>query len=283
MPHLNEHQWNDETKQFLLLVKKEHEGQMRAGGQHQWEHCLSVAQELENALDSETDLPQKKRREFVLGALGHDLYEDTTIRPEQVIAQYGMDVHERIRGLTNEKGDTDVGSYVEHMHSAPEEDRLIKLADLWHNYSSVAKNRKELGKEWIEGWFLPIVEPMYAQVTSTQFNRYPRAAEILTRRAGDARKMLLDTIKQPYSEPDPSPAMPLSAPSDPASSETHEREEWDFNKFTQYYNEIGKRQGGWSFEDKNGAAETLRSYYMSGGTKTLRQFAEARFGVDQRT
>jgi len=75
-----------------------------------------------------------KRRDMLLAALGHDLYEDSAIRPADIIADYRAGVDRLIRRLTQS---ADVPAYLEQVASGPEEARLIKLCDGIDNYGGL--------------------------------------------------------------------------------------------------------------------------------------------------
>lgn len=175
---------------FLGLIKYYHRGQMRAGNIHQWQHCYSVAELVAQALSQEEHVDKHTRRKMVLSALGHDLYEDTEIPPEKVTSLYGQHVHDLITSLTNKENDTNVDFYVQRIANASEETRLIKLADLYDNYSSVGKHSAELGWPWIGNVFLPIVEPMYERLKNEPFSRYALAGQHLLKKIQEARETL---------------------------------------------------------------------------------------------
>ena len=81
--------------------------------------------------------------------------------------------------MTNRLGDDDVAPYVRQVAAAEEGVRLIKLADLYDNCTSVLYTLFVLKPTWAEEWFLPIVEPMIAAVLPTTFTTYAVAADRL--------------------------------------------------------------------------------------------------------
>jgi hypothetical protein len=81
-----------------------------------------------------------------------------------------------IEGMTNRFGDDHPREYVAQVAASEEAVRLIKLSDLYDNCASVTYNVTKLGAEWTESYFLPIVTPMIAAVTETDFPTYPKAA-----------------------------------------------------------------------------------------------------------
>src|SRR5262245_6526659 len=109
-----------DRESFMAVVCKWHTGHERPD---QVEHCENVANLLDQALSLDP-LPVTARRDMLLAALGHDLYEDSEV-PQVEILRFGKEVDQLIRMLTEEKDG--VGPYVERVASGPEEVRLIKL------------------------------------------------------------------------------------------------------------------------------------------------------------
>ena len=102
----------------MAIVRKWHAGHERPD---QVEHCENVAALLDQALDLDSPAVAA-RRDMILAALGHDLYEDSKI-PQAEILKFGKEVDQLIRALTEEIDG--VGPYVERVASGPEEARLI--------------------------------------------------------------------------------------------------------------------------------------------------------------
>jgi len=269
-------QANSNGDDFDEIVRKYHSHQKRAGNRPYWEHCFSVAKAVEQALSKENRVDTNRMRQIVLAAKGHDLYEDTDVPSKTIVDQYGKGVHDLIQELTNAEGDDDVKGYVEKMRYASEEARLIKLADLLDNYRSVKKNMAELGREWIEGWFLKIVEPMYSQMRNTEFSEFPMAAEYLLRGVEKEREGLLQKVQEEYNTDMTS----LEATSTLEGDMEHE--DWDFDSFVEKYNAIADRKGGWHYEE-NGSTKRLEANYRGSSCKTLDEFVEVRFDLEQRS
>ena len=118
---------------FLALIQQWHKDHPRVD---QIEHCTNVAHLLEQALDLEP-IPLDGRRDMVLAALGHDLYEDSAVPPSDVVREFGREVDQLIRELTD--GQHGVGAYVERVASGSEEARLIKLCDGVDNYGGLVE------------------------------------------------------------------------------------------------------------------------------------------------
>jgi hypothetical protein len=167
---------------MLELVQRAHEKQSRNGGRvPYWMHLLSVAQILDWALDVADELPDDAAREdLYLAALGHDLYEDTAVQPIDVRLSYGERVDGWIQGMTNPGGDNDRAAYHRQMAAAPEEVRLIKLADMTENTASCSYAIADMGVEWMTNTFVPIIREMRDVVERTRFDKYENAAGLLS-------------------------------------------------------------------------------------------------------
>ena len=97
----------------------------------QVDHCIRVKKKVEDALALEGN-EVAAHRDILQAALGHDLYEDTSIHRQVVVDRFGSAVDALIRCLTE---GTSVPAYVEQVAKGPEEARLIKYGDLADNYS----------------------------------------------------------------------------------------------------------------------------------------------------
>lgn len=167
---------------FLAIVRRWHAGHERVD---QVEHCENVANLLNRALDLEPG-PVAARREMILAALGHDLYEDSEIPPSDVIA-FGADVDQLIRVVTEEKDG--VGPYVERVAVGPEEARLIKLCDGADNYGGLVE--KNLVSAEPAKWVRVVrkhMEPMFSRLASIPFARYPVAGAWLSQLLAEKRE-----------------------------------------------------------------------------------------------
>jgi len=61
-----------------------------------------------------------------------------------------------------------------------------------------------------------------------------------------------------------------------------EQEDWDFGSFVEKYNVIADRKGGWHYEE-NSSTNSLEDRYHGSSCKTLDEFAEVRFELEQRS
>lgn len=171
----------DRRKQMLELVQRAHEKQSRNNGRiPYWMHLLSVAQIVDWALEVSGELPDDAARDdLYLAALGHDLYEDTAVEPIDIRLQFGERVDAWIQGMTNYDGDEDRAAYLSRMATAPEEVRVLKLADLMENTASMSYAIVDMGVEWTEKTFLPIVTEMRDVLVRTHFESLRRTAALL--------------------------------------------------------------------------------------------------------
>jgi (p)ppGpp synthase/HD superfamily hydrolase len=178
---------------MINLVQRYHDGQFRTPSKiPYWHHLVSVTEILEESLTAAKEMSGEKAETVLLAALGHDLYEDTKIEPAEIKKLFGDDVHNLIELMTNRRGDHDRADYVDQIKAAPEEVKLIKLADLTENTTSASQRVHELGAEWVNTFFRPIIEEMSEQVRPEKFSTYPKTAEILWGYYSFAYRRLLD-------------------------------------------------------------------------------------------
>lgn len=172
-----------------------HKGQTHANNVPVWHHLLRVSKRLEVVLNETKEGTPKERKNIVLSALGHDLLEDTKAEKKEIEKIFGSTGLQLILGMTNELGDSDVKPYVQKMKNSPEEVRLIKLADLCDNLTSVGHNMAVLGKKWTEEYFLPIVTPMRAMILKSKFDKYYKTSETLKIIMETAWSVLQEEVK----------------------------------------------------------------------------------------
>lgn len=164
--------------EMLELVKKAHATQFRNNGRvPYWMHLQAVAQILEWGLDIGNEIRDGRlREELYLAALGHDLYEDTSIRREEIVERFGPRIDAWIRGMTNDGDDKDPKAYLTRLAAGPEEVRLIKIADLIENSSSCSYAIPDMGTEWTRTFFMPIATETASMLLRASFPGYPRTA-----------------------------------------------------------------------------------------------------------
>lgn len=167
---------------MIALVRQYHSHQTRVAGRvPYWPHCLNVAELTTEALSTHASHEVEGSLLFAvrLAALGHDLYEDTTVTRDEIRGHFGGQVDDLIWWLTNEEGDTNRTAYVAKMARAPEAARLIKLADIIDNTLTVAYGLEDLGGDWARTFFRPIIAEMLPVVATAQYAEFPAAASWL--------------------------------------------------------------------------------------------------------
>jgi hypothetical protein len=173
----------DRLRRMRELTRSAHDGQTRnAGRVPYWVHTDAVADICRAALASCGErgiLGADAANDLVLAAYGHDLYEDTSVSPEAVRAEFGARVDGWIRDLTNETGDHDRAAYLAHIQVMPDEARVIKCADLIDNTLSVAYGVHDLGLGWVREFFLPIGTDTRDVLHSAAFERLPATGSYL--------------------------------------------------------------------------------------------------------
>lgn len=175
------------------LVERLHGGQMRRNGDSNALHVKRVAAVLESALMQTGERPERAMV-LRLAALGHDLLEDTDIKKEEIKNLAGADALSLIEESTNTGGDTHTREYVSKMVAASEEARLIKYADLFDNTLHTSYDIRLLGGPWLHDYFLPIIDPMREALDLTNFEEFPKTAELLRTAARFARAHLSQSI-----------------------------------------------------------------------------------------
>lgn len=192
-------QINLEKEKLLKIAKKYHAHQTRTAGKTPyWFHILSVAQIVQNAFNETQELKADDPilRDILLAALGHDLYEDTKINRKYIQENCGKYVDELIWFLTNEVSDYDRSAYVKKITQAPDEAKIIKLADLTENTISVAYTIHDLGAEWVHSFFLPIIEEMKDNVSNDKFKKYKKTANLLNIQFNFALSRLYENVRK---------------------------------------------------------------------------------------
>lgn len=104
--------------------------------------------------------------------------EDTDISLVALEKKFGKQISDFIFGMTNEQSDAHTDTYVQKVANAPEEIRLIKLADMCDNYQWMIykTNTKKIAK-FFKKKIMPIIEPMYQKIITTSFSLYPKTSE----------------------------------------------------------------------------------------------------------
>ena len=144
------------------------------------EHLHGVASVVASALDLTNEVNDDNlRRDMISAALGHDLIEDTNATESEIVSVTNNRTLRFIKELTNPEDDAHTDRYMDQISAASEEARIIKYADLIENTMSVAYNLNILGRDWLEGFYNPILSRTTAVLQATEFVRYPKTADML--------------------------------------------------------------------------------------------------------
>lgn len=173
-------------------VQEFHASQTRnAGRTPYWHHCVGVGKVLKDAIQESGEVKDESLAgDMILAAMGHDLLEDTKITQETIEAEFGERVKDLIHQMTNWEGDHNRAAYVAHMKGAPEEVKLIKLADMIDNCTSVENGLQLLGTDWAHSFFMPIITEMKGQIVLEDFKKYKKTASKLIEKLDFAYKNL---------------------------------------------------------------------------------------------
>lgn len=167
-------------QRIIDLIATKHAGQFRADGTVPvFTHLARVHDVLQQVLEDLDEGSTQEREDIALAGYGHDSLEDTDVTEDELRTAFGDRGLAFIKGMTNMQGDHEQGAYVAQVCDAEEGVRLIKLADLYDNCTSVTHSLFVLGTEWCESFFVPIVRPMIDRIRTTEFTAYPKTAERL--------------------------------------------------------------------------------------------------------
>lgn len=182
---------------MLAVVKTYHAGQTREGGvKPYWPHCERVGLLLRRALETSGEGSEEEQENLVLAGLGHDLYEDTKILPQEIRENFGEKVDGLIAEDTNRFGDGQVALYAEKLKSVSELALLIKFADLCDNYGTGGSAVSENGYEWTKDFLWPILETQWEVVKDLSFVQFPKTADFLKQAVAVNREILEKVLLQ---------------------------------------------------------------------------------------
>ena len=167
-------------EKMRAVVERYHKGQYRNKDKNSPYrfHCEAVALLIKEVL-VQTGEYDDNADDIVLAALGHDLYEDTSVDREFIRQEFGNHVDELIFQLTNEEDDEHRDKYMQKIHLASDEVILIKLADMIENMNCVFYNRDVVGEEWIDTFFLPIMNDNLPNLQGKEFTNYAQTGGCL--------------------------------------------------------------------------------------------------------
>ncbi len=152
------------------VVRTAHRNQRYPDGSAYWYHLLRVGMHVRSLTDDEA---------MISAALGHDLLEDTDIGESEIRESLGDEATDIIVELTNTMGDDDVLPYVHRMQAASEKARIIKLADLIDNYTSLVFRYPESKAGYFRTVVIPIMEPMAKAMLNTRLEKWGSVGERL--------------------------------------------------------------------------------------------------------
>ena len=143
------------------------------------DHLYSVESVLQSVFAITDDIfDEQTKNDMCCVALGHDLLEDTSVSEDEISDSTNEHVLSLIKELTNPDDDDHTDRYMDQLKHASEEARLIKYADLIENTTSVIYNRYILGEDWLK-WYLRIASGTKKVLDGTEFEKYPKTAELL--------------------------------------------------------------------------------------------------------
>lgn len=183
---------------MLRLAQNYHAKQSRNNSRiPYWYHCLSVAEIVFNALEQSQEIKNNKLLSTIIcGAIGHDLFEDTTVEKKLISKQFGKEVEKLILYLTNEEDDAHRKEYMKKIKNSPEEALLIKYADLIENTISCAYGIHDLGVDWIKNFYIPIKNDTQKILALRKFVLYPKTATLLREQFAFAEERLISNINK---------------------------------------------------------------------------------------
>lgn len=164
-----------------LVIEAERVRQRDAGAVPYLAHALGAGRIIEAALNDTGELigDEPLQEDIYLAAVGHDLYADTSIAPDEIRDDFGPRVDAFIEGMTNRPEDPNRAKHLAETPEMVEALRLIKLADLIDNVASCGHRIDELGAKWNRRTFLPVAGQMILNVAVTRFEDVPDTAALM--------------------------------------------------------------------------------------------------------
>ena len=168
-----------EQKKAFIFFKKLHKDQTYSDWSPYWPHLLRTANILRYYLELYKECDKKTRDIIITSCYGHDSLEDTSISRDKLTKLFWNKIAELIRWMTNERWDRHTGPYIKKICWANEEIRLIKLADLCDNYTSIIYRALENWPKFLKSTIIPIMDPMYKNIIKSTFKKYKKTAKNL--------------------------------------------------------------------------------------------------------
>lgn len=168
-----------DLKKKFLFFKNLHKNQNYSDWSPYWPHLLRVGNILQYYLELFKECDKKTINSIIIAGYGHDSLEDTSITKEELEKQFDKNIAELIFWMTNEENDAHTSKYVKKVTNWSEEVRLIKLADMCDNYTSIIYRAVENWPKFLKEKIIPIMEPMYKSIIKTSFKRHPKTGNEL--------------------------------------------------------------------------------------------------------
>jgi len=177
-------------REFVRLIESAHAGQEYRGGVPYKHHVHRVAHLVQWAVRQCAE-PADLSALFQ-AALAHDVLEDTKVSEEQLAKYCSPQVIAWIRALTLSPDEERPPrpKYLAQLASAPEEVRLIKLADVFDNCLTGSRRMKENGTAWTRSFLLPVMDEMVSGAKSWEFVQYSKSGKMLQGWCGYALDVL---------------------------------------------------------------------------------------------
>ena len=187
---------SEKYDEMLALVKNYHAGQSRSNGRvPYWTHCERVALMLKSLLAKSQEGTDGQQETLFIAALGHDLYEDTSVTREEIVSKFDQEVDELIEQVTNRFGDDQAAKYAQQMAKASEAALLIKFADLCENYWSVSYAIPDNGLE-LSSKIASILDAQWPALKDCKFREFPKTASWLAEGIDLGQQQLATALAQ---------------------------------------------------------------------------------------
>jgi (p)ppGpp synthase/HD superfamily hydrolase len=171
---------SDNTKRMRELIRQQLGDKKRRDGKSGAWHSFSVASIMQTItkIGQEIDDPALLD-DMIVAALGHDLVEDTPVTTAALSRDFSGRSVEFIDALTNHQDDQHTAIYMRQLAQSPEEVCLIKYCDLIDNINSVRYGVDQVGRDWVESFFLPIMKSTIKALGPIKIQRYKKTFKIL--------------------------------------------------------------------------------------------------------
>lgn len=162
-----------DNQKEIEFIKNFFGSKVDKSGLLQWQHGVNTSNILEVFINKYNEVPANIKNDLLLGALGHDLLEDTSASAADITHRWGGEVLRYINGMTNTQGDNSFDEYIKHLKDASEEVLLIKLADILANTKNSIENTAALPPEWLSIFWIPLLDRYDKALLNKTFQKYP--------------------------------------------------------------------------------------------------------------